>query len=38
MIEKDIECMECGGILNPHSSRGPYKKRHLCDCMEGLYK
>jgi hypothetical protein len=30
---QDVECNECGGILNPHSSRGPYKKRQLCDCV-----
>ena len=28
----DIECSDCGGILNPHPSRGPYKPDYLCDC------
>lgn len=32
--EEDVRCNECGGINNPHASRGPYKARHLCDCTD----
>lgn len=30
--DKDLDCVDCGGIVNPHPSRGPYTPQHLCDC------
>ena len=34
--EEDVHCNECGGINNPHASRGPYKRRQLCECTDSF--